>query len=531
MSVRSKSSGWNKAVNMAGGRETCSGCKKSINTGSKSSVQCHECESWLHKGCTNLETLKFVEVQSGERSYTCGQCTCEGEVNSAVKPNEDTDSDNYEDDLNVSNETTVDLQSTTISELLSQNRKLVTELHELRLRVTSLEATVATLSKVSKQTTERMNLNNLKQVKIEGPKPPRVNNFSQNVIRMKEGDILETPNNITIAHCVGQDFLMTDGLAAKIKTKFKINVESIKNQARVGQALLQQLQDGRHIIHLVTKEETHSDPLWKNFKKAIYHLAELCYEKKIPCIVIPKLGCGLDKLHWPQVMRLLNGAFAHTNTSVTVLYLSEQQELLYRESINNDRIRNAPIDKTKRIYVIGDSHVRDYGSILNSMTDSNTKCFANCTPGGTSEIITKDLNSHVTHLQPKDTLVYISGTNDIYLSKNGPAITPANDAKSFVLSHSMHTNVIIANVPRRLDKPILNQGVDTYNNNLYSIVNDFKSNCEFPERVQILDLKEIVTDDMYEKDGLHIKEIFKYEICTNIIELVKQSKNQPFRNH
>lgn len=227
-------------------------------------------------------------------------------------------------------------------------------------------------------------------------------------------------------------------------------------------------------------------------------------------------------------MRLLNGAFADSNTVVTVLYLNEQQELLYRGNINNVRIRNTPIDKTNKIYVIGDSHVRNFGSKLNSLTDSKTKCFVNCTPGGTSEIITKDLNSHVTHLQPNDTLVYIAGTNDIYQTNNGPAITPSNDAKNNVLSHALHTNVIIANVPRRLDIPVLNQGVDTYNNNLYSIVKDFKSNCEFPERVKLLDFNAIMTDEMYKKDGLHSKELGKDEICSKIIEIVNQFKNQTF---
>lgn len=170
--------------------------------------------------------------------------------------------------------------------------------------------------------------------------------------------------------------------------------------------------------------------------------------------------------------------------------------------------------------MIGDSHARDLGTILTNLTDDETKCFANCIPGGTSDMVARNLNSHVTHLRPSDTLVYLVGTNDIYSSKTGPSISLANEPKKNILSHAKHTNVIMANVPYRLDKKELNESVDTYNDNLLKIAEDFKCSSRYSERVSFLDFNSIMTDDLYKKDGIHANLEGKYALCYEITKMI-----------
>lgn len=252
---------------MAGGRDLCSGsdCNKTINTGSKSAVNCKTCRKWLHKSCAKIGSAETLSaVKSGEINFICEQCTSNGEVMSCITVNQPTEEDS-EDLLDSSIETTIDSNSLTISSLNNRNKRYEIEIKNLNNKVTTLEATVASLVKMNRQAIDRMNLNNLKQIKIDEPKQPSIINFSRNVIKMKQGDILATPSNVIIGHCVARDLKMSDGLAAQIKAKFNINTEEIYDQAKVGEAILHQQEDGRKIIHLVTKEDTHSDPIWKNF--------------------------------------------------------------------------------------------------------------------------------------------------------------------------------------------------------------------------------------------------------------------------
>ena len=55
---------------------------------------------------------------------------------------------------------------------------------------------------------------------------------------------------------------------------------------------------------------------------------------------------------------------SYSNTKVTVLYLNDDQERTYRNSINNIKMRNTPVNSKNKIYAIGDSHGRDFGHIL-----------------------------------------------------------------------------------------------------------------------------------------------------------------------
>ena len=69
-----------------------------------------------------------------------------------------------------------------------------------------------------------MNFNHLKQVKLESTRPTSVDNFSNNVVEMKNGYILKVSEDVTI---VLLKICLSDGIASKIKEKYKINTNQL----------------------------------------------------------------------------------------------------------------------------------------------------------------------------------------------------------------------------------------------------------------------------------------------------------------
>lgn len=514
-------------------KHNCQECNNSIND---RSLKCYMCLKWTHKKCTKISSKNLTRIKKGELIYKCALCPNEprdkevriqgdmSNVNSdqsdsdSEKEETETEGDFEEDYLNSSAETTIEAQvkDGIIKNLLDHVKKLETKLENLSIKVTSLEKTLSTLSKNNSEEPE-MNTNNIKNIDVvDLTKPQKIENFSSNVIKMKCGNIFDLPENETIAHCIAKDCLMTEGIAKKIKRKFNVNVELLQSKANVGNAILQN-DNGKNIIHLITKEITHYEPHWKDFRTSITSLKKLCVDNNISELHIPKIGTGMDKLHWPKVFRLLNSVFYQTNIDVTVWYLDQKKQNEFKQQINNKRTKIESSNKCNKLYVLGDSHTRDLSIHLNYMTNGNFKSFAQCVPGGTSEFITKNLNGHVTHLEPEDALICFAGTNDIYKSKNGITVLPATEPKKYILSHSLHTNVIIVTVPLRKDNHEINEIIKVYNENLISVVDDFKINCELPERVEILDINSVIKDDMYDND--YYNDIGKNAIAKQILDI------------
>ena len=281
--------------------------------------------------------------------------------------------------------------------------------------------------------------------------------------------------------------------------------------------------DNKYIFHIVTKEESTSrDIKWKNFKTAVNRLAKQCEELGVKNLAVPKIGAGLDGMHWPKNMRLLNQVFNMSKTEVTICYLSKKQETDYRSGVKSKRIRNKPEKSNKKIYMLGDSHVKNVGIELNIRTPSDTKCFANAKSGATSNEITKDLNYQVAHLTPEDILVYMSGANDIAKNEQGrTTINMEDKPKQYVMSHAMHTNVIMVTVPKNCNENDveLHAAIDVYNQNLMNTVSETKQQSKFPERIKLLDINEHIQKMHLNKKGVHLNKFGKEVLAQEIVLL------------
>jgi hypothetical protein len=130
------------------------------------------------------------------------------------------------------------------------------------------------------------------------------------------GDLFDSKDSLF--HCVSVDLKMGAGIATEFKERFG-NVEVLLSlDPKVGQTLGMELEDGRNVFYLITKEKYWQKPTYEALEESLIALRKACKRCKVTKISGPKIGCGLDKLKWEIVEKLIDETFDHTDIEVTV---------------------------------------------------------------------------------------------------------------------------------------------------------------------------------------------------------------------
>jgi len=139
-----------------------------------------------------------------------------------------------------------------------------------------------------------------------------------------EGDLFaDAPADASLAHCVGGDFSMGAGIAPRFKTIYG-QVAYLKGlNLRPGQVACLPVPDEnghvKYVMYLVTKPRSaRCLPKFEDFSAAVREMASLCRSLGITTLALPRIGAGLDRLWWPQVLQVLHEAFRGVNTDVLV---------------------------------------------------------------------------------------------------------------------------------------------------------------------------------------------------------------------
>ncbi|MBA42542.1 MAG: hypothetical protein CMF62_00845 [Magnetococcales bacterium] len=118
-----------------------------------------------------------------------------------------------------------------------------------------------------------------------------------------------------IVHCISYDCKMTLGIAVPIKKKFKL----YKLYEKVDKYPTCVFHN--NVLNLITKEKYWHKPTYNNFKKALEEMKEIVIKEEIKYIVMPRIGCGLDKLTWKKVYEIIENLFKEIDIEILVCYL------------------------------------------------------------------------------------------------------------------------------------------------------------------------------------------------------------------
>ena len=147
----------------------------------------------------------------------------------------------------------------------------------------------------------------------------RANNpVSQFTVTEQQRDFLDFPHSIL--HCVSADFKLGPGLAKQIKEKFPSFFPTQKEyQQQVLHA--QYLGHDKFVFHLIVKPRYFHKPTYRSLRKTLLALRDQMNFHRTDKLGIPRLSCGLYKLDWTEVKKIIHETFRESKLESIVLTL------------------------------------------------------------------------------------------------------------------------------------------------------------------------------------------------------------------
>ena len=143
------------------------------------------------------------------------------------------------------------------------------------------------------------------------------------IVYGNENSIFEQPNSI--GHCISADAQMSKGFAQFLSER----VPRLRRTCRRAKLLKDQVfpfwdsSSRRYIYKLVTKEKFSDKPDLQTLATTLQNMQAHATMHGISTIAIPKIGCGLDQLNWPDVVNLLRNIFAYSDIQIVVYSLDQ----------------------------------------------------------------------------------------------------------------------------------------------------------------------------------------------------------------
>lgn len=134
----------------------------------------------------------------------------------------------------------------------------------------------------------------------------------------KKGDVFSLQDTHYIAHCISSDCVMGAGIAVEIDKKFnmqKILLKDYNKEERQHPTCI--LEDS--VFNLITKDRYYDLPKYDDLGTTLEMMRNICIRFNIKKLVIPKIGCGLDRLRWSQVKKMILSIFNDVDIQIVVM--------------------------------------------------------------------------------------------------------------------------------------------------------------------------------------------------------------------
>ena len=144
--------------------------------------------------------------------------------------------------------------------------------------------------------------------------------------------------NCYYAHCISRDYALGAGIAVTFNKKYNIR-NTLKLMAKdYPETLKQKCIRVDNVFNLITKDKYWQKPTYLSLKEALIEMKESIerriesneYYKKVDerlvdnniyKLVMPKIGCGLDKLSWDKVEPMIKEIFNDLDIEIIICYL------------------------------------------------------------------------------------------------------------------------------------------------------------------------------------------------------------------
>lgn len=127
------------------------------------------------------------------------------------------------------------------------------------------------------------------------------------------------------AQCISADCGMGKGIVIEFNNRYNTKQLMLQKKREQGDFKIGDCipiyTNNEIIYHLITKECYYHKPTLHTMKQSLQSLKTQMLKANIDMIAIPKIGSGLDRLHWNDVKKLIQDVFADTSICFNVYYL------------------------------------------------------------------------------------------------------------------------------------------------------------------------------------------------------------------
>ena len=146
------------------------------------------------------------------------------------------------------------------------------------------------------------------------------------IIKEQHGDLFSAPEDVFLVQCISADFGLGKGIAVEFNNRFNIK-ERIRGAYPIYLADFRESKKQGdciridRVFNLVTKERYYDKPTYQSITEAIKKLRKMCDTYQLHKLAMPKIGCGLDRLEWGTVKKILEQEFKGSDMEITVYYI------------------------------------------------------------------------------------------------------------------------------------------------------------------------------------------------------------------
>ena len=123
------------------------------------------------------------------------------------------------------------------------------------------------------------------------------------------------------AHCISADFALGAGIAVDFKKRYRLTPENLT----VGR-VYENLSIVGNVFNLITKDKYWQKPTYASLSGAVDNMRKCCEAMGIKKLIMPKIGCGLDRLDWDMVKHIIKERFVETDIDIIVCYIYDNRK-------------------------------------------------------------------------------------------------------------------------------------------------------------------------------------------------------------
>lgn len=135
------------------------------------------------------------------------------------------------------------------------------------------------------------------------------------------GDVF-VQKNCYYAHCISRDYALGAGIAVEFNRRYDMRNRLIQLGREKPETLKEKCIEIDNVFNLITKSECWDLPTYKSLEEALLEMKNKISENKnVRKLVMPKIGCGIDRLSWDKVEPMIQRIFSDLDIEIVVCYL------------------------------------------------------------------------------------------------------------------------------------------------------------------------------------------------------------------